>query len=321
MEAISKEFQNSRVLVLGSSGFIGQALTSRLESLGSQLTCVGYRSKTEVQAGAKTLSLDLNDRDRTKQVLSQCGPFDYIFNLSGYIDHSPFFKGGRKVFESHFLGLLNVLESIDRTSLKRFVQIGSSDEYGDLKAPQKEDVREKPISPYAFSKVAASHFLEMLSRTENFPTTHLRVFLAYGPGQKLPRLIPHVIQSSLQNKEFPTSQGEQLRDFCYIDDLTRGFLEAAVSPKTLGETLNLASGQGIQIRELIESIVKLIGSGKPQFGKVPYRPGENMALYADIEKAKALFEWQPQVSLEDGLKRTIEWFEGHCKSSDDLFIF
>jgi nucleoside-diphosphate-sugar epimerase len=105
----------------------------------------------------------------------------------------------------HFGGVQNILQSVNLDSLKRFVQIGSSDEYGNLSAPQTEDMRESPISPYSLGKAASTQLLQMLYSTEGLPTVILRLFLVYGPGQDLRRFIPQVIQGCLSSGYFPTS--------------------------------------------------------------------------------------------------------------------
>lgn len=295
--------KQKRVLVLGSSGFIGHALCKKLHTMGAELTCVDISNR---KSFGKFLELDITDKDAVRSAFSNKPEFDYVFNLSGYIDHKAFFAGGRSVIDAHFVGVMNVLESVHIPSIQRFVQVGTSDEYGDLEAPQREDLRERPISPYSSAKLGLTHLLEMLSRTENFPTTILRLFLVYGPGQGEQRLVPQVIKACKEARSFPASLGEQLRDFAYIDDIVDGFIAAALSPDAVGQTINLASGKAVKIRTLIESIVKIIGSGTPNFGEIPYRKKENMALYADVNKAQKLLKWTPQVSLEEGLKRTIE---------------
>ena len=118
--------------------------------------------------------------------------------LSSFLGtHSKDFYGGKKVIDVHFGGVQNILQSVNLSALKRFVQIGSSDEYGNLSAPQTEDMRESPITPYSFGKVASTQLLQMLHRTEGLPIVILRLFLVYGPGQDYRRFIPQVIQGCL----------------------------------------------------------------------------------------------------------------------------
>ena len=198
------------------------------------------------------------------------------------------------------------MQCLDWKRLKRFVQIGSSDEYGNLPAPQHEDLRESPISPYSLGKVASSQLLQMLHRTQDLPVVVLRLFLVYGIGQDNRRFLPQIIQGCLSNKPFPASAGKQLRDFCYIEDISRGILLSLTNDKVNGEIINLASGTPIAIKEVVERVKIAVGQGKPEFGKVPYRKGENMELYADKSKATDLLGWRPKVNLDEGIKITVD---------------
>jgi len=230
-------------------------------------------------------------------------------NLGGYINHQLFQDGGRALIKTHFNSLQDLVEFIPRQRLKRFVQIGSSDEYGNASAPQHEDQREQAISPYSLAKTASTHFLQMLYRTEKFPAVTLRLFLTYGPGQDSSRFLPQIIRGCLDDAIFPTSPGEQLRDFCYVDDTVRAILKALTQPKIEGNVFNVASGKAVSIRTVIEKVCELTGYGNPQYGLVSYRNGENMTLYANISKAKRILKWESSTSLDTGLKKTINWFD------------
>ena len=295
-----------RLLVLGGRGFIGQHIIARAAELSWDVTCLSLRAPPSSPT-VRALAADASDGVALRGALKDPA-FEYVVNCSGYIDHSSFAQGGRRVFEAHFHSVVNLAELLDRDKLLSFVNLGSSDEYGGNRAPQVETQRETPISPYSMGKTAATHFLQMLHRTESFPATTLRLFLTYGPGQDARRFIPQVILGCLAGRPFPVSAGEQLRDFCYIRDTVDAVFATFTTPAARGEVLNIASGQPIAIRHLVETVLHLIGRGEPQFGKVAYRTGENMELYADISRARALLGWRPKVSLESGLVKTIQWF-------------
>ena len=120
------------------------------------------------------------------------------------------------------------------------------------------------------------------------------------------RFFPATIQGCLSDDPFPTTAGEQLRDFCYVDDIAQGILATLTNEQVNGEIINLASGNPVTIRHATELIQKTLGRGTPEFGKIPYRVGENMALYADVSKAKRILDWKPVVTFEEGIKRTID---------------
>jgi nucleoside-diphosphate-sugar epimerase len=298
------------LLVVGGSGFIGRALVTAANAKGWRVSSLSREpiAKEKRLLNVSYLFSDIREASSLKETLSSFH-FDYVVNLSGYVNHQAFSKGGEEVFDAHFLGLKNLIKSLSRDKLKSLVQIGSSDEYGNQPSPQEESMRESPISPYSMAKVASSQFLQMLYKTENFPATVLRLFLVYGPGQNKERFIPQIIQGCLSNQPFPTSKGEQLRDFCFIDDVVNAIFKTLETKEALGEVINIASGTPVSIFEMIESIKQTIGQGKPQYGDYPYRVGENMSLYADVKKAKDILGWQASTELSQGLAETISSYK------------
>lgn len=298
------------LLVVGGSGFIGRALVTAAIDKRWQVSSLSREPipKEKRLFNVSYLFADIREASNLKETLASFH-FDYVVNLSGYVNHQAFSKGGEEVFDTHFLGLKNLIKSLSQDKLKSLVQIGSSDEYGNQPSPQEESMRESPISPYSMAKVASSQFLQMLYKTEDFPATVLRLFLVYGPGQNKERFIPQVIQGCLSNQPFPTSKGEQLRDFCFIDDVIGAIFKTLESDKARGEVINIASGVPISIYEMIESIKKTVGQGQPQYGEYPYRVGENMSLYANVTKAKELLGWQATTELAQGLAETISSYK------------
>ena len=293
------------LLVIGGSGFIGQYVVRRGVSQGWQVTSLSlnFPDTSSRAIGARYVVADLMQANSIREIGDN--RFDYVVNLGGYVNHDLFCNGGRRLICSHFDGLLNLLEFLDRKCVKRFIQIGSSDEYGEAPAPQHEGLRESPISPYSLAKVASTQFLQMLHRTEEFPVVILRLFLTYGPGQDLKRFLPQIIKGCLLDMDLPASKGEQLRDFCYVDDTVNAIYLAFESDAVVGEILNVGSGVPLTIKALIEKVCSIVGKGRPKFGLIKYRPSENMALFADTKKIEDLLKWKPEISIEEGLNRTI----------------
>jgi nucleoside-diphosphate-sugar epimerase len=295
------------LLVVGGSGFIGWHVVKEGIRRGWQVDSLGLNDPLPVRRvfGANYIVADLTLPETLSQVTKT--QYDFVVNLGGYIDHTLFSGGGRFLIRTHFDGLLNLLERIDQTRLKRFVQIGSSDEYGSVPAPQSEEIREQPISPYSLGKVAATHLLQMMHRTEGFPAVILRLFLTYGPGQDQKRFLPQIIKGCLSDRTFPVSSGEQLRDFCYIDDIVRVIYRTFESEATNGQVFNVGSGLPVTIKEIIQRVCEITKKGRPQFGQIGYRVGENMALYADINKIQKVIGWKPEVNIETGIANMVKW--------------
>ncbi len=296
-----------RILIVGGTGFIGTHIVKEALFKGLQVSIISknHKALSDRIKDVEYLSIDISNKDSLYNQLKD-KTFHHVINLGGYVDHSNYSSGGDKVFDVHFNGTKNLINCINKDSLRSFIQIGSSDEYGDNPAPQNESQRESPISPYSFAKTTTTHFLQMLYRTEQFPVVILRPFLVYGPGQGMERFIPQVINGCIEGKEFPTSEGKQLRDFCFIGDFVRSIFSSIDNTEAFGEVINIASGEPISIKDIVTKIQNIVTTGRPQFGNVAYRVGENMELYADITKARKLLNWQPKISLEEGLKRTID---------------
>ena len=180
-----------RLLVIGGTGFIGRNLVVKSKDLGYSVTVLSLNNPSNESKLNEVcyIQCDIRSFDDLQQKLTE-NSFDYVINLGGYVNHSSFKNGGSIVIEAHFLGVLNILKIIDWKALKRFVQIGSSDEYGNSPAPQNEQTPGSAISPYSFGKLAVTNLLEMLFQTEKFPMVVIRLFLVYGPGQNSDRFFP-----------------------------------------------------------------------------------------------------------------------------------
>ena len=149
----------------------------------------------------------------------------------------------------------------------------------------------------------------MLKKTEDFPATALRLFLVYGPHQKNDRLIPQVINGCFKKKNFPVSKGNQLRDFCYVDDVINAIILSLIKKSALGEVFNVGSGKPVSVKFIINKISNIIKHGKPQFNKIPFRKNENLKLYPSINKISRILGWKPKTNLNQGLVKTINYYK------------
>ena len=298
------------LLIVGGTGFIGLHVAKEALNRGFLVTIIALHEKKESEKidGIEYLCLDIQNKETLKNKIGG-RVYHYVINLGGYIDHSGYFDNGSQVIDAHFKGTRNLVDCINRKHLRTFVQIGSSDEYGCNSAPQNEDQRELPISAYSFAKTAITKFLEMLYVSENYPAVVIRLFLVYGPGQNNDRFIPQLIKGCMNDTMFATSNGEQLRDFCFIDDVVNGIFSCFDNKKAYGQVINLASGVAVSIKNVIDLVKDLIGMGYPDFGSIPYRKGENMSLYANTSKAKNFLNWTAKTELSKGISVTVDYYK------------
>ena len=212
--------------------------------------------------------------------------------------------------KSHYIGCKNLSTHFLNSKIKKFIQIGSCIEYGKIKSPQIEsNLNKKTFSIYGSAKLLSTQFLLKLFKRFNFPVTILRLYLVYGPNQDANRVIPVTIINALKNKKFNCSNGSQLRDFTYIDDIVSAIIKTLKNSKSSGEIINIGSGNPISIKKVIIKICELINSGKPQFGKIKLRNDEIIKLYPNINKSRKILNWKSQISIEKGLKKTIRFFQ------------
>jgi len=295
-----------KILIAGGTGFIGYHLTKKCLSLGWSVTSLSSKkpNKKKKLKNVKYLKINIKNRYRLSKIKKD---FDYIVNLAGYVDHS----NKKKTLESHFIGCKNLASIFIDKKIKKFIQVGSSVEYGKLKSPHIENKKnlQSTYSVYGKAKLLSTKFLMDLNKKNNFPSTIIRLYLVYGPKQDINRVIPITIKNALEDKKFDCSQGLQHRDFTYIDDVVTAILKILKTKKTNGEIINVASGKPVKIRDLINKICFIVGAGKPIFGKIKMRKDEIKFLYPNIKKANRILNWRPNINLSEGLKKTIQYYK------------
>ena len=296
-----------KVLIPGGTGFIGYHLCLFCIKKGWKVHSVSKSrpKKNRKVSGVKYILCDVTNKKKLKENLDEY--YDYIVNLSGYVDHSK----KKLINKTHFNGCKNLANNFKKKWPKKFIQIGSSIEYGKQESPQKEILLKKidTSSSYGNAKLASTFFLLSLFKKESYPISIIRPYLVYGPNQDNNRVIPFVINNSLEGNIFNCSPGNQLRDLLYIGDFVKAVYKSMKSNKNNGEVINIGSGKPVKIKSLILMIRNLVGKGKPKFSKIQIRSDEPVKLYPDILKAKKLLNWTPQVTLEQGLNKTINYYK------------
>ena len=293
-----------KILILGGTGFIGYYLAKEALKRGFQVSSLSKNNpvKKRFLKKVKYIIADISNKNFINKKIKE--NFEYVINLAGYVNHS----NKAKTYKSHYIGCKNISNFFLQKNIKRFIQVGSSMEYGLAKSPQNETLKCKPKSIYGKAKFLSTKHLLNLYRKKNFPVTIIRPYQVYGPYQDSNRFIPIVINSCKYNKNFPCSHGRQFRDFLYISDLTDAIFLILKNPKAKGEIFNIGSGRPLKIINIIKKIVRYYKSGNPQFNKIKLRKEEQMKIYSNIYKAKKILNWKPKVKFLNGLVKTIEYY-------------
>jgi len=315
MKKIAAYFKNTTILVTGANGFIGSHLIKRLVSLGVKPVVfvepnTSLWRLSEVESKIRVFRVNIVNYEDVKRYIRKIRPVK-IYHLAAYVDVSRSFELINKMIDVNLKGTINILNALlnSKCLFDCFINTGTCEEYGDGRVPFLEDQKESPVSAYSASKVSTTYFCQMLSKTKKLPIVTIRPFLTYGPYQTSDMLIPLLIKKCLLGEEFETTRGEQTRDFNYISDIIDGYIKASITQKAIGEIINLGSGREYKIKDVVNLIMRMTNTRMgPKIGKLPYRAGEAMHFYCSNIKAKKLLHWQPKITLEEGLLRTIAWY-------------
>lgn len=297
------EFAGKRVFVTGGTGFIGSHLLDRLSQLNARVCAVSRAQQPEGRNAIQWYQGDLADLPSTNNLLRAIKP-DVIFHLASHV------AGARSpdiimpTFQSNLMSTVNLLTAAQTMGCGRFILPGS------LEEPSAGCAEVVPSSPYAVTKWASSAYARMFHALYQFPTVILRIFMVYGPAQRdLQKLIPYVIGALLKGDVPKLTSGQRPVDWVYVDDVVEALLAAAVARNVEGKTIDIGSGRGETVRTVTEKLVRFAGSDiVPLFGARPDRPLEQVRV-ADTNGAEELLGWTSRVSLDEGLKRTIAWYE------------
>lgn len=301
---------NKKVLITGHNGFIGKHLCSKLITDGFSVVGIGRNSNKNYEYKFLSFENDISDKILVSKIIKENNP-EIIVHLAGgsskYSSYDNFYDHIDLEQRSAF----NIIDAALRLpNLEKFIFIGTCEEYGCIKAPFLESSQELPNTFYGLAKLSISRFLQSLSRLNDFPLVILRPTIVYGPGQHKKMFISDLINHLLSNQVFDMSAGMQTRDFVYIDDLIRSILCAISAKDCNGEIINISSSIPVLIKDLAREIEFQIYGNRTDlinYGAKGYRNGEALDYYADNSKAKKLLDWVPEISLAEGLSRTIEW--------------
>jgi nucleoside-diphosphate-sugar epimerase len=300
-----------KVLVTGSTGFVGACLTRRLLEAGYEIHAFVRQSSNgwriaDIETHIVQHEVDLRDTYAVEQAITSIRP-DTIFHLATYGGFS-FQKELDTIYAANFLGTVNLLQACEKVGFDCFIHTGSSSEYGIKTEAMKETDLLEPLGDYAVSKAAATLYCCSEALQKGLPIVALRIFSPYGPWDDPQRLIPYVIASLLNGTGPVLSNPTSVRDYIYIDDVIDAYLAVMDAVITPGEVYNVGSGRQANIGEVVDRIVRILSSGVlPRWGAESLRRPEPAVWVADAGKMKTGFGWVASTNLEDGLQQAIGW--------------
>jgi nucleoside-diphosphate-sugar epimerase len=295
---------NKKILIVGGSGFIGSHLSKKCLDKNWGVDSLSLRTPVKKNKKVRYIKCDITNFKKLKKKIKS--NYDYVVNLSGYIDHS----SKKKTFSVHYNGCKNLIKIFKNKQINSFIQIGTSLEYGNIKSPHIENKKIKKIflkTNYAKAKYLATQHVLNLYKKKKFPGIVLRFYQVYGQGQDNSRMIPYVIDACKKNTKFPCSTGAQSRDFLHVSDAVDAILKILVSRKKKhGEIFNVGYGKAIKIKTVILLIKKIVKKGLPLFGKIKLRKEESLIFYPSIKKIKKIINWSPKIKFKKGINITIK---------------
>ena len=323
----------AKILVTGAEGFIGSHLTELLVKEGYDVRAmVQYNSfnnwgwiDTFDKEIKDSLDIFLGDVRDPNGVRTAMKDVDAVFHLAALIAIPYSYHSPDMYVDTNIKGTLNILQAARDLNTARILVTSTSEVYGTAQyVPIDEKHPYQGQSPYSATKIGADRLAESFYRSFNLPVTIVRPFNTYGPRQSARAVIPTIITQLLNGmKEIKLGSLEPTRDFNYVKDTARGFLEIYKSDKTIGEEINIATQREISIGELAEELIRQIDpEAKVVCDQQRVRPekSEVERLLGSNEKIKSLTNWRPQYTFEEGIAETIEFFRDNLdKYKADIY--
>lgn len=315
--------KSAKTLVTGAAGFIGSHLVEQLVKTGASVTAlVHYNSRQDIgllglldPSVLKEVKIVFGELKDPHSVFEVVRGQEVVFHLGALIGIPYSYRNPHDVVETNVIGTLNILMAAKEFGVERLVHTSTSEVYGTAQTHQiSEDHPLQSQSPYSASKIGADKLVESFVHSYSLPAVTIRPFNTYGPRQSLRAVIPTIISQTLFQKEIVLGSIDPVRDFTYVQDTVEAFLLGGTLEDVEGKVFNLGSDSEISIKDIVRLVSQLTGQEKPlRVDTERKRPknSEVLRLRSDFNRAKLGLGWQPKVSFEEGLKRTIAWIEAH----------
>jgi len=306
--------KNVKVLVTGATGFIGSHLLPKIIDRFDVYSFERYVTGRYVlgdKKKVKTVYGDLKEYFEVRKAIHEIQP-SVVVHLAALSPVAYSYNHPHEVIETNFLGTVNLAEACLREvpHFEHFLFASTSETYGNVPVPIKEDSVQNPNSPYSVSKVSCEKYLLYMRDAYDFPVTILRPFNTYGRKDNTHFIVERTITQMLQNETTRLGDPRPVRDFLYVDDHVNAYLTCLRNEEAIGEIFNFCTGRGVSIKQLVELIAELTGfKGEIEWNTIPARPLDIMKLIGDYSKAKNMLGWKPEYTLEEGLEKTIAYWK------------
>ena len=309
-------------LVTGGAGFIGSHIVRRLIERGERVRvvdnlCTGNIARLgRVRSAIDFVEADLEDPQVCDRVVDGV---TYVLHQAAIPSVQRSIRDPLSSNRANVTATLNLLESCRTRGVGKVVYAASSSAYGNTAVlPKQEDMPANPLSPYALQKFVGERYARMYHELFGLPTVSLRYFNVFGPSQdpqsEYSAVIPKFINKLLNSESLTIfGDGEQSRDFTYVDNVVEANLLALTANGAVGNVCNIGCGARMSLNQLVAILEKIIGC-KANVEYQPARLGDVRDSQADISRARCLLNYSPQISIEDGLSKTVDWFRAHRRA-------
>ena len=307
----------AKYLVTGGAGFIGSHIVERLVRDGESVRVLdnfATGKRANLAPFGQKVELVEGDLRKPADCARACAGVEIIFHEGAVPSVPVSVEDPATSHQANIDGTFNILLAARDARGRRLIYAASSSAYGDQpELPKRETARPEPLSPYAVNKLVGEYYLSVFNKCYGLETLSLRYFNVFGPRQdpksQYAAAIPAFVTAIIHNQPpMIYGDGEQTRDFTYIDNVVHANLLAAKAPKVAGEVVNVACGERVSVNQIIGEINKLLGKNvAPNY--VPERAGDVKHSLADITLARQVIGFEPLINFADGLRRAIEWYK------------
>ena len=293
-----EQLRGKIVAITGASGFIGQHLSRALLDDAREVHALSRSEPRMSDTRLRWHKVDLTEFETTQKLISQIRA-DFVFHLCSYAQGERELALVLPTFRGELQATVNVLTSVAEIGCQRLIMVRS------LEEPAPGEV---PSSPYAAAKAASRAYARMFYQLYGLPVVMIRIFMAYGPGQSVKKVIPHLIDCMVRSEPLKILSPGRKVDWVYVDDAISGLLAAAVTPGLEGKSIDIGSGEFVEISDVVHRIQQLVKSRSVVDFVAPRERVFEQVRCADTARTQALMGWRPSISLDAGLAKTVDYY-------------